>query len=95
VLLPDELAALNDNDSRRRREMFERFSLKEALYKGLDPFVRRYVGFLEVGVSVDDEQRARFTLPPVEQTQFAAVGGVLDVAIADVVLTWACVQRTD
>jgi 4'-phosphopantetheinyl transferase EntD len=94
VLLPDELAALDDDDDRRRRQLFERFSLKEALYKGLDPFVRRYVGFLEVGVVVD-EQRARFTLPPKEHAQFAALGGVLDVAIPDVVLTWACVQRAD
>jgi 4'-phosphopantetheinyl transferase EntD len=94
VLLPDERAALDDDGDRRRRQLFERFSLKEALYKGLDPFVRRYVGFLEVGVVVD-ERGARFTLPSPEQAQFAAVGGVLDLAISDVVLTWACVQRTD
>lgn len=92
VLLPDELAALDDDDDRRRRQLFERFSLKEALYKGLDPFVRRYVGFLEVGVVVD-HQRATFTLPGSEHPQLVASGGVLDVAMADVVLTWACVQR--
>lgn len=92
VLLPDELAALHDDDDRRRRQLFERFSLKEALYKGLDPFVRRYVGFLDVGVVVD-EQRATFSLPDSERSQLVATGGVLEVIVADVVLTWACVQR--
>ncbi len=32
----------------RRFELALRFSLKEALYKALDPFVERYVGFKEV-----------------------------------------------
>lgn len=50
VLLPHELLTLDDDDDRRRRQLFERFSLKEALYKAFDPIVRRYVGFLEVAV---------------------------------------------
>lgn len=41
-----EVAALSDLE--RAREVRLRFSLKEALYKALDPFVRRYVGFHEV-----------------------------------------------
>ena len=38
------------------REMFliTRFSLKEAIYKALDPFVQRYVGFHEVELQVDE-----------------------------------------
>lgn len=44
-----ELVAL---DARARaREVLLRFSAKEAVYKALDPFVKRYVGFQEVAVS--------------------------------------------
>jgi enterobactin synthetase component D len=35
----------------RGREVVLRFSAKEAIYKALDPFVRRYVGFKEVAVT--------------------------------------------
>jgi 4'-phosphopantetheinyl transferase EntD len=50
-----ELASLDDDA--RRRALLLRFSLKESLYKGLDPWVRRYVGFLEVEARVADEER--------------------------------------
>ena len=90
VLLDDEIAALSDDDVRRRRQLFERFSLKEALYKGLDPFVRRYVGFLEVNVVVDGDGRARFAVP---RPGFVADGRVLRVADDDVVLTMARVRQ--
>lgn len=53
VLLPHEIARLPDDDAGRRRALFERFSWKEALYKALDPFLRRYIGFTEVHVDVD------------------------------------------
>jgi enterobactin synthetase component D len=53
VLLPHEIAQLPDDDAARRRALFERFSWKEALYKALDPFLRRYIGFTEVHVEVD------------------------------------------
>ncbi len=54
TLVPAELAQLpDDNDDARRRAVLTRFSLKEALYKALDPHVRRYIGFKEVSV-VDD-----------------------------------------
>ncbi len=43
-----ELAALPPAE--RAREVLLRFSAKEAVYKALDPFVRRYVGFHEVSV---------------------------------------------
>jgi 4'-phosphopantetheinyl transferase EntD len=34
----------------RLREVTLRFALKEAIYKAIDPFLRRYVGFREVSV---------------------------------------------
>src|SRR6185503_7008394 len=43
VLTARELAALAD-----RRDVTRTFAIKEAIYKAIDPFVRRYVGFLEV-----------------------------------------------
>jgi enterobactin synthetase component D len=52
VLAPDEeaeLAAMTGDA--RAREVRLRFSLKESVYKALDPFVRRYVGFAEVSVT--------------------------------------------
>jgi enterobactin synthetase component D len=45
----DEIAGLSERD--RAREVLVRFSAKEAIYKALDPFVRRFVGFDEVQVS--------------------------------------------
>lgn len=44
-----EIAALEG--AAREREVLVRFSAKEAVYKALDPFVRRYVGFEEVAVT--------------------------------------------
>ncbi len=44
-----EIAALPDAE--RLAEVRLRFSAKEAIYKALDPFVRRYVGFQEVSVT--------------------------------------------
>ena len=97
VLSPHELQALVDaahqplDDRSHRRAVLERFSLKEALYKGLDPFVRRYVGFLEVGVVVDVDGAALFTVP---DAGFVATGRVLVVpTMPTVVLTTARVQR--
>jgi len=52
-----ELAALSAEA--RAREVLLRFSAKEAIYKALDPYVRRYVGFREVAVSPDANGRAR------------------------------------
>ena len=44
ILTPREQAALPD----RGRAVTLRFSIKEAIYKAIDPYVRRYVGFTEV-----------------------------------------------
>lgn len=51
ILTPRELAALTD----RGRGATLRFSIKEAIYKAVDPFVRRYVAFTEVELDVTDE----------------------------------------
>jgi 4'-phosphopantetheinyl transferase EntD len=49
VLTDDELAEIaNLEGDERAREVLLRFSLKESIYKAIDPFVRRYVGFREV-----------------------------------------------
>ncbi len=51
VLADDELASIDGLRSRERaRATLMRFSAKEAIYKALDPYVRRYVGFKEVSV---------------------------------------------
>jgi 4'-phosphopantetheinyl transferase EntD len=52
VLTVDEIAAIAPmSEDDRTREVLLRFSAKEAIYKALDPFVRRYVGFHEVALS--------------------------------------------
>ncbi len=51
VLADDEVEHLAALDApARAREVLVRFSAKEAIYKALDPFVRRYVGFKEVSL---------------------------------------------
>lgn len=63
VLTAREIAELAHLDEHARRiETLARFSLKEALYKALDPFVTRYVGFLEVEVRRHDDGTAAFDL---------------------------------
>jgi 4'-phosphopantetheinyl transferase EntD len=47
------LAALAPGE--RWRGVIPRFSIKEAIYKALDPFVQRYVGFKEVAVDLGGE----------------------------------------
>ena len=50
ILTPRELAQLTD----RGLGATLRFSIKEAIYKAVDPFVRRYVAFTEVELDVVD-----------------------------------------
>ncbi|HET7504481.1 MAG TPA: 4'-phosphopantetheinyl transferase superfamily protein [Kofleriaceae bacterium] len=49
ILTPRELAQLPD----RGRAVTLRFAIKEAIYKAIDPYVQRYVGFLEVELELD------------------------------------------
>jgi enterobactin synthetase component D len=56
VLRPEELAELEGlRADERASAVLLRFSAKEAVYKALDPFVRRYVGFLEIAVSLGED----------------------------------------
>ncbi len=61
-----ELAALAETE--RMAQVRLRFSAKEAIYKALDPFVRRYVGFHEVSVRPlpDGRSQVQTHLPPTE-----------------------------
>ncbi len=54
-----------------------RFSIKEAIYKAVDPFVRRYVAFTEVELEVADDGIAYVTseLPLAIETTWREVGG--------------------
>jgi enterobactin synthetase component D len=63
VLTGDEIGELALLEPRSRaREVLLRFSAKEALYKALDPFVQRYVGFKEAVVSTRPDGGADVTL---------------------------------
>jgi 4'-phosphopantetheinyl transferase EntD len=92
VLTPVELGEIAHlAPADREREVLLRFSAKEAIYKALDPFVRRYVGFHEVCVSprVDGTADVRPRLP--EKTSFA-----IDVrwrSLEGAILTTARIER--
>jgi 4'-phosphopantetheinyl transferase EntD len=60
VLTPREQAALPD----RGRAVTLRFSIKEAIYKAIDPYVRRYVGFTEVELDLTGDVVAVTTALP-------------------------------
>jgi enterobactin synthetase component D len=59
VLTEAECAGLDGLDAEARGQaVMLRFSLKESIYKAIDPHVRRYVGFHEVDVVVLPDGRA-------------------------------------
>lgn len=59
ILTPRELDEYTRaKASQKTFALMARFSLKEALYKALDPFVRRYVDFEEVDVTLNDDGKA-------------------------------------
>ena len=60
ILTPREQAALPD----RGRAVTLRFAIKEAIYKAVDPYVRRYVGFTEVELELDGDAVAVATALP-------------------------------
>ncbi|HEY1695703.1 MAG TPA: 4'-phosphopantetheinyl transferase superfamily protein [Polyangiaceae bacterium] len=63
VLRDEELTAVAAmTGEARAREVLLRFSLKEAVYKALDPFVRRYVGFHEVAATPETDGRVAVRL---------------------------------
>jgi enterobactin synthetase component D len=81
VVTPAEAAALDalDSDEARGRAVMLRFSIKEAIYKAIDPYLRRYVGFLEVEVWPDDAGGAQVTtdLPVIVEAGWHRAGGLL------------------
>jgi 4'-phosphopantetheinyl transferase EntD len=63
ILTPAELAAVEAlPEDRRWTAILQRFSIKEAIYKAVDPYVRRYVGFHEAMVWPDLQKTARVEL---------------------------------
>ena len=63
VLRPEELAFVADLPGHRRWvDIATRFALKEAVYKALHPFVRRYVGFDEASVRTSPDGTDDITL---------------------------------
>jgi 4'-phosphopantetheinyl transferase EntD len=93
VLTAAEHAALSDEDAERRRAVLLRFAAKEALYKAIDPFLRRYVGFLDVGVVVEDGGGLTFT-PPADAA-LVAHGEVVDVGAPLILTTCHARARRD
>jgi len=62
VLRPEELAAVEGMaEDERARAVLLRFSAKEAVYKALDPYVKRYVGFLEIAVALSEDGTGEVT----------------------------------
>lgn len=63
VLTPEELTVVEAlPEDRRWISLLTRFSIKESVYKAIDPYVHRYVGFHEAIVEPDLEGSARVTL---------------------------------
>jgi len=65
VLTPGERAALAGLDEpARAAELLFRFAAKEAIYKALDPWVRRFVAFheAEIATTPDGGRAATLTL---------------------------------
>ena len=60
ILTPREQALLPD----RGRAVTLRFAIKEAIYKAIDPVVRRYVGFTEVELDLLEDRCAITTAIP-------------------------------
>ena len=83
ILTARELATLPDHQApragagHRGRAVTLRFAIKEAIYKAVDPFVRRYVGFTEVELDVRDDGSVGVTsaLPLVIEATWREVEG--------------------
>ena len=73
VMTPPELAAIAHLDGAHRdHAVIRAFALKEAVYKAIDPFLRRYVGFLEVAVWPDEAGGATVEGDPVRGLEVEA-----------------------
>lgn len=65
ILTAAELAKLPTEPAAREAAVLRAFSIKEAIYKAIDPFMRRYVGFQEVELAFVGEQIRVATALPV------------------------------
>jgi len=94
VLTPDELAALGTvPEPERRRQVVLCFSLKEAIYKAINPLVGRYVSFQEAAVVPAPDGSVSVTLALKQQEgPFVAEASWLE--ISGHLLTTACVRAT-
>jgi enterobactin synthetase component D len=94
VLTPDELARLERvPEEQRRRAVILHFSLKEALYKAIDPLVVRHVAFHEASMTPLPDGSASIALALSENDgSFAATAFWTE--IEDHFLTTARVRRT-
>lgn len=71
ILTPREQASVRDG-----RDVTLRFAIKEAIYKAIDPYVQRYVGFLEVELDVGaDTARVTTQLPFAIETTWRELEG--------------------
>lgn len=82
VLTPREQGAVATLPRERRADaVLLRFSLKEAIYKAIDPWLGRLVGFTEIEVEPLDDGRVRITpalreaRPPQIEAAWRMVGG--------------------
>jgi len=93
VLTQDELARLEGvPEEDRRRTVILHFSLKEALYKAIDPMVNRHVGFHEASMRAQPDGSVRIALALAKNDgSFLAAGTWTEVE--DHFLTTARVQR--
>jgi len=80
VLTPaelDQIAPLPPDE--RSRMIMLHFALKEAVYKAIDPYLRRYVGFLEVAVApaTDGTATVASDLPVAVEAAWGRVEGLI------------------
>jgi 4'-phosphopantetheinyl transferase EntD len=77
VLTPRELAQLaRGEQAARGAAVTLRFAIKEAIYKAIDPYLRRYVGFTEVELDfAGDAVAVTSALPLAIEAAFSVHGG--------------------
>jgi enterobactin synthetase component D len=93
VLRPEERTALEGmGEEEKARAVLLRFSAKEAVYKALDPYVKRYVGFLEIAVVLNADGTGEVT-PHLPEGEGAFVFEVRWMRREGLLLTTARVKR--
>ncbi len=76
IMTATELVTLPTDPTARTAAVLLHFSIKEAIYKAIDPFVRRYVGFQEVELAfADDGVRVTSAIPLAIEATYREHGG--------------------